>query len=162
VSFHIEDGLKVGVVGRTGSGKTTLLMALFRMFDLAGGRILLDGVDLASQPLQEVRKRIAIIPQEPVMFKGSVRSNLDPFGEASDAELWRALSVVSLRAAVSDMGGLDAAVQVGQPRGRRWAGAAGLALLGWRCWLALLAGAAGWRCWAAAGLAALHAADALR
>jgi ABC-type multidrug transport system fused ATPase/permease subunit len=63
VSFHVTDCEKVGVVGRTGSGKTTLLMALFRMLDIAGGRILVDGVDIASLPLREVRKRISIIPQ---------------------------------------------------------------------------------------------------
>jgi ABC-type multidrug transport system fused ATPase/permease subunit len=73
------------------SGKTTLLMALFRMISLAGGRIRVDGVDLAGLPLRQVRRAISIIPQEPVMFKGSVRSNLDPFGTASDNELWHAL-----------------------------------------------------------------------
>jgi len=113
VSFHIHDKEKIGVVGRTGSGKTTLLMALFRMFDLAGGRILLDGVDVARVPLRDVRRRIAIIPQEPVMFQGTVRLNLDPFGEATDAQLWEALTLVSLRLAVAEMGGLDAPVAEG-------------------------------------------------
>jgi len=100
-------------VGRTGSGKTTLLMALFRMFDLAGGRILLDGIDVARVPLREARRRIAIIPQEPVMFQGTVRLNLDPFGECTDAQLWEALTMVSLRLSIADMGGLDAAVAEG-------------------------------------------------
>ena len=63
MSFHATNGEKVGVVGRTGSGKTTLLMALFRMLDIAGGRIVIDGLDIASLPLREVRKRISIIPQ---------------------------------------------------------------------------------------------------
>lgn len=114
VSFHIRDCEKVGVVGRTGSGKTTLLMALFRMFELAMGRIVIDGKNIAKVPLREVRSRLAIIPQEPVMFKGSVRSNLDPFGDATDNELWEALDMVHLKEAVSDMqGGLDAAVSEG-------------------------------------------------
>eukprot|EP00879_Flechtneria_rotunda_P005406 GHRR01005697.1.p1 GENE.GHRR01005697.1~~GHRR01005697.1.p1 ORF type:complete len:938 (+),score=327.51 GHRR01005697.1:3324-6137(+) len=111
VSFHVQDCEKIGIVGRTGSGKTTLLMALFRMIDMAKGRILVDGVDIGTLPLREVRKRISIIPQEPVMFKGTVRSNLDPFGEASDNELWHALALVHLKQAVADMpGGLDGPV----------------------------------------------------
>jgi ABC-type multidrug transport system fused ATPase/permease subunit len=89
--------LQIGVVGRTGSGKTTLLMALFRMFELAYGRIVIDGVNIAALPLAEVRSRLAIIPQEPVMFKGSVRSNLDPFGDATDGELWHALEMVHMK-----------------------------------------------------------------
>lgn len=114
VSFTIADAEKVGVVGRTGSGKTTMLMALFRMFKLAKGRILVDSVDISSLPLELVRSSIAIIPQEPVMFKGTVRSNLDPFGELSDADLWEALSLVSLRKSISEMpGGLDAHVADG-------------------------------------------------
>jgi len=114
VSFTIADAEKVGVVGRTGSGKTTMLMALFRMFKLAKGRILVDSVDISTLPLELVRSSIAIIPQEPVMFKGTVRSNLDPFGELSDADLWEALSLVSLRKSISEMpGGLDAHVADG-------------------------------------------------
>ncbi|EFJ46358.1 ABC transporter [Volvox carteri f. nagariensis] len=113
VSFHIRDGEKIGVVGRTGSGKTTLLMALFRMFELAYGRIIIDGVNIASIKLQQVRAGIAIIPQEPVMFKGTVRSNLDPFGELPDSELWRALELVHLKDAVTELGGLDSAVAEG-------------------------------------------------
>jgi ABC-type multidrug transport system fused ATPase/permease subunit len=111
VSFRIRSGEKVGVVGRTGSGKTTLLMALFRMLDLAGGRVLLGGVDASRAPLRELRRRVAIIPQEPVMFKGTVRSNLDPFGVSSDQELWHCLSLVHLKHSVAEMpGGLDAPV----------------------------------------------------
>ncbi|KAG2422455.1 hypothetical protein HXX76_016025 [Chlamydomonas incerta] len=113
VSFHINDGEKIGVVGRTGSGKTTLLMALFRMFELAYGRIVIDGINMAHIKLQKVRAGIAIIPQEPVMFKGTVRSNLDPFGDQPDAELWRALELVHLKEAVTELGGLDSGVSEG-------------------------------------------------
>eukprot|EP00798_Chlamydomonas_sp_ICE-L_P017393 gene17393-23693_t len=104
VCFHIKDRQKVGVVGRTGSGKTTLLMALFRMMELAYGEILIDGV----------RTSVAIIPQEPVMFKGTVRSNLDPFLEKPDAELWTALEMVHMKDSISEMsGGLDCHVAEG-------------------------------------------------
>uniref|UniRef100_A0A7S0R450 Uncharacterized protein n=1 Tax=Chlamydomonas leiostraca TaxID=1034604 RepID=A0A7S0R450_9CHLO len=114
VTFHIQDCEKVGVVGRTGSGKTTLLMALFRMFELAMGRIVIDGKNIARVPLREVRSRLAIIPQEPVMFKGTVRSNLDPFGDSTDNEVWQALELVHMKEAVSELpGGLDAAVAEG-------------------------------------------------
>jgi ABC-type multidrug transport system fused ATPase/permease subunit len=114
VSFCIRSGEKVGVVGRTGSGKTTLLMALFRMLELSAGRVLLGGVDICRAPLRDLRRRVAIIPQEPVMFKGTVRSNLDPFGGCSDGELWHALSLVHLKAAVAELpGGLDAPVAEG-------------------------------------------------
>jgi len=114
VSFHIMDKEKVGVVGRTGSGKTTLLMALFRMFELAYGKIIIDNVNIAQLPLREVRSRLAIIPQEPVMFKGTVRSNLDPFSESPDKELWDALEMVHLKEAIAELpDGLDAAVAEG-------------------------------------------------
>lgn len=81
VTFKINDGEKVGAVGRTGSGKSTTLLALYRMFELGRGRILVDGVDIATLSLKRLRTGLSIIPQEPVMFTGSVRSNLDPFGE---------------------------------------------------------------------------------
>jgi ATP-binding cassette subfamily C (CFTR/MRP) protein 1 len=97
VSFDIKSGDKVGVVGRTGSGKSTLLLALYRMFNLDSGRILVDGVDVASLPLQQLRRGMAVIPQEPVVFSGTVRSNLDPFRECKhDEELWRVLRECSL------------------------------------------------------------------
>ncbi len=72
---------QVGAVGRTGSGKSTTLLALYRMFELGKGRIIIDGVDIATLPLKRLRQGLSIIPQEPVMFSGTVRSNLDPFGE---------------------------------------------------------------------------------
>ncbi len=68
-------------MGRTGSGKSTTLLALYRMFELGKGRIIIDGVDIATLPLKRLRQGLSIIPQEPVMFSGTVRSNLDPFGE---------------------------------------------------------------------------------
>ncbi|NXD78404.1 MRP7 protein, partial [Halcyon senegalensis] len=107
VSFSIYPGEKVGIVGRTGSGKSTLFLALFRMLELKSGRILLDGVDSQLVALEELRSRLAIIPQDPFLFSGSIRENLDPEGKRTDAELLEVLEQCHLRNAVIQMGGLD-------------------------------------------------------
>lgn len=87
VTFNIRAGEKVGVAGRTGAGKSSLIMTLFRLVGLSQGAVRIDGIDVGTLHLGELRRRIAIIPQEPVMFKGTIRSNLDPFSERTDAEL---------------------------------------------------------------------------
>ncbi|GIL86269.1 hypothetical protein Vretimale_13733 [Volvox reticuliferus] len=111
VTFKINDGEKVGAVGRTGSGKSTTLLALYRMFELGKGRILIDGVDIATLSLKRLRTGLSIIPQEPVMFTGTVRSNLDPFGEfKDDSVLWEVLQKVGLEAQAQHAGGLDGRV----------------------------------------------------
>uniref|UniRef100_A0A803YBS7 ATP binding cassette subfamily C member 10 n=1 Tax=Meleagris gallopavo TaxID=9103 RepID=A0A803YBS7_MELGA len=107
VSFTVYPGEKVGIVGRTGSGKSTLFLALFRMLELKAGRILLDGVDSQLVGLEELRSRLAIIPQDPFLFSGSIRENLDPQGKRTDAELHEVLEQCHLRDAVTQMGGLD-------------------------------------------------------
>ncbi|NXC45297.1 MRP7 protein, partial [Penelope pileata] len=107
VSFTVYPGEKVGIVGRTGSGKSTLFLALFRMLELKAGRILLDGVDSRLVGLEELRSRLAIIPQDPFLFSGSIRENLDPQGKWTDAELHEVLEQCHLRDAVTQMGGLD-------------------------------------------------------
>lgn len=91
VTMHIKDGEKVGVVGRTGAGKTSLITALYRLQELSSGSIRVDGVDISRLGLREMRSEIAIIPQEPVLFQGTIRSNLDPFGEYDDVRLNDAL-----------------------------------------------------------------------
>ncbi|NXV50160.1 MRP7 protein, partial [Uria aalge] len=107
VSFTVYPGEKVGIVGRTGSGKSTLFLALFRMLELKSGRILLDGVDSQLVGLEELRSRLAIIPQDPFLFSGSIRENLDPQGKRTDAELHEVLEQCHLRDAITQMGGLD-------------------------------------------------------
>ena len=97
VSFEVAAGEKVGIVGRTGSGKSSLIVTLFRIVELDGGVISLDGLDLASLGLNDVRGRIAAIPQDPVLFSGTVRSNLDPYSRHEDHELWEALGHVALK-----------------------------------------------------------------
>ncbi|XP_032595394.1 multidrug resistance-associated protein 1 isoform X10 [Drosophila grimshawi] len=98
VSFNITGGEKVGIVGRTGAGKSSLTLALFRIIESAGGKILIDGVDIASMGLHMLRSRLTIIPQDPVLFSGSLRSNLDPFEIKTDEELWKALELSHLKA----------------------------------------------------------------
>ncbi|KAG0052464.1 hypothetical protein BGZ83_002543 [Gryganskiella cystojenkinii] len=91
ISFEIKAGEKVGVVGRTGSGKSTFAISLFRFMDPAKGSISIDGIDICSIGLQDLRSKLTIIPQDPILFKGTLRSNLDPFGEREDHELLEAL-----------------------------------------------------------------------
>jgi ATP-binding cassette subfamily C (CFTR/MRP) protein 4 len=102
ISMIIESAEKVGIVGRTGAGKSSLIQTLFRMGTLVDGQIKIDNIDIASVGLDDVRSRISIIPQDPVLFTGTMRNNLDPFDEYSDAEIWLALEQVQLKALVAE------------------------------------------------------------
>ncbi|KAJ7553020.1 hypothetical protein O6H91_06G081400 [Diphasiastrum complanatum] len=96
ITCTFKGGQKIGVVGRTGSGKTTLISALFRLVEPAGGSIIIDGIDISSIGLHDLRSRLSIIPQEPTLFRGSVRFNLDPLAEYPDAIIWEALDKCKL------------------------------------------------------------------
>lgn len=87
ISCTFEGGHKIGIVGRTGSGKTTLISALFRLVEPAGGKILVDGLDISTLGLHDLRSRFGIIPQDPTLFNGTVRYNLDPFYQHTEQEL---------------------------------------------------------------------------
>ena len=116
ISVLIKGGEKIGVVGRTGSGKSSLMSALFRITELEpdGGKILIDGVDIANIGLSSLRLNLSIIPQDPVMFSNTVRYNLDPFGEKSEYDLWEALKKVQLAEAIAALPlGLDEQVAEG-------------------------------------------------
>jgi len=113
VDFDIAAGSKVGIVGRTGSGKSSLFLVLLRVIETSGGSVLIDGVDIRRCSLQQLRSNISIVPQDAVLFVASLRENLDPSKNRSDAEIWSALDVCSLRDHITSLGGLDALVTEG-------------------------------------------------
>lgn len=96
LNLRIKPGEKIGICGRTGAGKSSIIQAIFRLAHNEG-IIEIDDVDISTLPLYQLRKNISIIPQEAILFSGTMRDNLDPFSEKSDDELWKALDQVSFR-----------------------------------------------------------------
>ena len=88
ITCKFPGGLKTGIVGRTGSGKSTLIQTLFRIVEPAAGQIMIDNINISSIGLHDLRSRLSIIPQDPTMFEGTVRNNLDPLEEYTDDQIW--------------------------------------------------------------------------
>lgn len=104
LNMTVAGGERIGIVGRTGAGKSSIMSTLFRLVELSGGSISIDGINIAQVGLKDLRTRLAIIPQDPTLFRGTIRSNLDPFNEHTDLELWSALRQSDL---VDDNANLD-------------------------------------------------------
>lgn len=103
ITFDVEAGSKVGIVGRTGSGKSTLFQTLFRFIELEEGSLFIDGIDIATVPLERLRKSIAVIPQDPTLFMGTIRNNLDRYNEYSDDQVISVLKHAGLWGMVEEL-----------------------------------------------------------
>lgn len=118
LTFETKPMEKIGIVGRTGAGKSTVTLALFRMMECTQGQITIDDQDISLMGTNDLRSRVGIIPQDPVLFEGTVRSNLDPFGSYEDKDIWRALEQVHLHDVVTALPNkLDASVDT---NGENW------------------------------------------
>ena len=103
LNFDIKGSQKIGIVGRTGSGKTSLINSILRLSDVFQGTILIDNVDTSTVPLSALRQSIGFVPQEPHLFAGTLRFNLDPFNKASDEEIWKTLRDCNLKHSVDSL-----------------------------------------------------------
>jgi ABC-type multidrug transport system fused ATPase/permease subunit len=103
LSVHIPGGSHVGVIGRTGAGKSTLFQLLYRFINPQSGKILIDGIDIASIDLFSLRSKLAVIPQDPILFMGTLRSNLDPYSKKTDEEVWLVIKSIGLYSFVKQL-----------------------------------------------------------
>jgi ATP-binding cassette subfamily C (CFTR/MRP) protein 1 len=97
INVEIKPGEKIGIVGRTGAGKSTLTLGLFRLIEHSIGDIIIDDINIKKLGLHDLRHKLTIIPQDPVIFSGTIRMNLDPFSKHTDDELWRSLELADLK-----------------------------------------------------------------
>ncbi len=104
LNFSIKSSERIGIVGRTGAGKSSLISVLYRLAEFSG-EITIDGVNIKSIGLHDLRRNMSIIPQDPMLFCGTLRYNLDPLGEHSEANLWEVLEQVQLKITVKERGG---------------------------------------------------------
>ncbi|KAJ3209245.1 hypothetical protein HDU67_006307 [Dinochytrium kinnereticum] len=105
ITANIPGGSKVGIVGRTGAGKSSLTLALFRIVEPSGGHIEIDDINISEIGLRDLRSKLTIIPQDPVLFAGTIRSNMDPFDEFDDARIWECLERVHILETMQTSGG---------------------------------------------------------
>jgi len=103
INVRIAPNEKVGIVGRTGAGKSSIIIALLRLCEIEKGIILIDGVDISKIGLNSLRTKVTVIPQDPVLFSGTVRKNLDPFGNYSDIQVWDSLRRAQLESLVHSL-----------------------------------------------------------
>ncbi|XP_073087926.1 multidrug resistance-associated protein 1-like isoform X2 [Manis javanica] len=103
ITFQTHGEEKIGIVGRTGAGKSTLSNCLFRIVERSGGKIIIDGIDISTIGLHDLRGKLNIIPQDPVLFSGTLQMNLDPLDKYSDSELWEVLELCHLKAFVQSL-----------------------------------------------------------
>lgn len=113
LNFESEPCERVGIVGRTGAGKSSIVAALMRVAPLQRGTLKIDCVDIATLPLQVLRNRVALVPQQPFLFNGTIRENMDPRGLHLDSKIWNAINSCLATPLVQSLGGLNAQLEEG-------------------------------------------------